>query len=50
MTQALGKKVQIVGDDLFVTNTEKLARGIELKVANSILVKGKSDRYCHGNS
>ncbi len=39
MTQALGKKVQIVGDDLFVTNTEKLARGIELKVANSILVK-----------
>jgi len=39
MTQALGKKIQIVGDDLFVTNTEKLARGIELNVANSILVK-----------
>jgi len=39
MTQTLGKKIQIVGDDLFVTNTEKLQKGIELKVANSILVK-----------
>jgi enolase len=35
----LGSKVQLVGDDLFVTNTERLARGIEEKVANSILVK-----------
>jgi enolase len=39
MTDALGKKIQIVGDDLFVTNTEKLARGISMGVANSILVK-----------
>ncbi|MDX9872640.1 MAG: phosphopyruvate hydratase [Clostridia bacterium] len=39
MTRVLGKKLQIVGDDLFVTNTEKLSRGIQLGVANSILVK-----------
>ena len=39
MTGALGKKIQIVGDDLFVTNTEKLSKGIEMGVANSILVK-----------
>lgn len=39
MTDALGKRIQIVGDDLFVTNTEKLAQGIEMGVANSILVK-----------
>lgn len=39
MTDALGKKIQIVGDDLFVTNTEKLAKGIKLGIANSILVK-----------
>ncbi|TYP53272.1 phosphopyruvate hydratase [Thermosediminibacter litoriperuensis] len=39
LTGALGKKVQLVGDDLFVTNTERLARGIELGVANSILIK-----------
>ncbi|MBP2628839.1 MAG: Enolase [Firmicutes bacterium] len=39
MTEKLGKKIQIVGDDLFVTNTERLARGIEAKTANSILVK-----------
>jgi enolase len=38
-TATLGKKIQIVGDDLFVTNTKRLARGIELGVANSILVK-----------
>ncbi len=38
-TQVLGKKVQIVGDDLFVTNTEKLAKGIEMGIANSILIK-----------
>lgn len=35
----LGAKVQIVGDDLFVTNTERLKKGIELNVANSILIK-----------
>ena len=39
LTERLGKKVQLVGDDLFVTNTERLERGIEAGVANSILVK-----------
>ncbi len=39
LTDALGKKIQLVGDDLFVTNTERLARGIEAGVANSILIK-----------
>jgi len=39
MTEKLGKKIQIVGDDLFVTNTTRLARGIKLGVANSILIK-----------
>ncbi|NLL82079.1 MAG: phosphopyruvate hydratase [Tissierellia bacterium] len=39
LTERLGKKVQLVGDDLFVTNTERLAKGIELGVANSILIK-----------
>lgn len=39
MTEKLGKKIQLVGDDLFVTNIEYLSRGIEEKVANSILIK-----------
>ena len=39
MTEKLGKKIQLVGDDLFVTNTAKLARGIEEGIANSILIK-----------
>jgi enolase len=39
MTQALGKKVQLVGDDLFVTNKNRLKRGIDSGVANSILIK-----------
>ncbi len=39
LTERLGKKVQLVGDDLFVTNTERLAKGISLGVANSILIK-----------
>jgi len=39
LTDRLGKTVQLVGDDLFVTNTERLARGIEMGVANSILIK-----------
>jgi enolase len=39
LTERLGNKVQLVGDDLFVTNPEFLARGIETKTANSILVK-----------
>ncbi len=39
LTDAIGKKVQLVGDDLFVTNTTRLATGIEQGIANSILVK-----------
>lgn len=39
MTAALGKKIQIVGDDVFVTNKDRLQRGIETDVANSILIK-----------
>ena len=39
MTDRLGNKVQLVGDDLFVTNTERLSKGIEKGVANSILIK-----------
>ena len=39
MTQALGKKIQLVGDDLFVTNRLRLQRGIDAGIANSILVK-----------
>lgn len=39
LTERLGDKVQLVGDDLFVTNTERLAKGIDLGVANAILIK-----------
>jgi enolase len=39
MTQAMGSNVQLVGDDLFVTNTERLKRGIDEDIANSILIK-----------
>ena len=39
LTEALGDRVQLVGDDLFVTNTERLRRGIDSGVANSILIK-----------
>ncbi len=39
MTEQLGDRVQIVGDDLFVTNTQRLSKGIELGSANSILIK-----------
>jgi len=39
LTEALGGRVQLVGDDIFVTNTERLRRGIEAGVANAILVK-----------
>ena len=39
LTKQLGDKIQLVGDDLFVTNTKRLQKGIEMKVANSILVK-----------
>lgn len=39
MTDKMGKKIQLVGDDLFVTNTQRLKRGIDTGVANSILIK-----------
>ncbi len=39
LTDKLGSRIQLVGDDLFVTNTERLQRGIEEGVANSILIK-----------
>ena len=39
MTEQLGKKIQLVGDDLFVTNTARLVQGIEKGIANSILIK-----------
>jgi enolase len=39
MTQTLGERVQIVGDDLFVTNTERLERGIAMHAANAVLIK-----------
>jgi enolase len=39
LTRELGAKVQVVGDDIFVTNPERLARGIKEKTANSILIK-----------
>jgi enolase len=39
MTKKLGGKIQIVGDDLFVTNTTRIKKGIELRAANSVLIK-----------
>lgn len=39
MTRRLGSRIQIVGDDLFVTNTERIKKGIELNAANSVLIK-----------
>jgi enolase len=39
LTDTLGKKIQLVGDDIFVTNTERLARGIHEGIANSVLIK-----------
>ena len=39
MTERLGDKIQLVGDDLFVTNTKRLQRGIDEGIANSILIK-----------
>ncbi|WP_027003235.1 phosphopyruvate hydratase [Hugenholtzia roseola] len=39
LTEAIGEKVQLVGDDLFVTNTKRLKKGIEQEVANAILIK-----------
>ncbi len=39
LTDAVGERIQIVGDDIFVTNTERIARGIALGSANSVLIK-----------
>ena len=39
LTKALGKRVQLVGDDLFVTNTARVEKGLELGVANAVLIK-----------
>ena len=39
MTEALGKRIQIVGDDIFVTNLERFKKGVERKIGNSILIK-----------
>lgn len=39
LTKALGSKIQLVGDDLFVTNTQRLEQGIQMKIGNSILIK-----------
>lgn len=39
LTNAIGDKVQLVGDDLFVTNTQRLSQGIKQKIGNSILIK-----------
>jgi enolase len=39
LTQKLGKKIQLVGDDIFVTNTKFLKKGIEQQIANAILIK-----------
>jgi enolase len=39
LTQKLGKKIQLVGDDLYVTNVQRLKKGIDLKASNSILIK-----------
>ena len=39
LNQTLGDKIELVGDDLFVTNVERIARGIEEGVANAVLIK-----------
>ena len=50
LTEKIGKKVQLVGDDLFVTNTKFLQKGIDENAANSILDKSQSDRHFDRNS
>ena len=45
LTERLGDRVQLVGDDLFVTNTSILGRGIDQGIANSVLIKPKPNRY-----
>ncbi|WP_455854495.1 hypothetical protein [Ensifer canadensis] len=50
MTDLIGNKCQLVGDDLFVTNSARLRDGIKMGVANSILVKAQPDRLAVGNT
>ncbi len=45
MTDALGKKIQLVGDDLFVTNSERLQKGIDLGHCQFDIGEGESDRH-----
>ena len=45
LTDRIGDKVQLVGDDLFVTNVKRLQRGIDSGTANSILDQGQPDRH-----
>ena len=50
ITEMLGKKIQLVGDDLFVTNSERLQLGIDRGVANSILIKVNQIGTAYGNA
>ena len=50
LTKELGKNIQLVGDDLFVTNIKRLKIGIEKNAGNSILVKVKSNRNIKRNT
>ncbi len=50
LTKELGDKIQLVGDDIFVTNIQIFAEGIEKGIANSILIKAEPDRHCERNS
>ena len=50
MTESLGDKIQLVGDDLFVTNTKRLAQGIKKGVANLHPHQGEPDRHPDRNS
>src|SRR5699024_6187691 len=45
LTERIGDRVQLVGDDLFVTNTDKLAQGIEQNISNSILIKKVNELF-----
>ena len=49
LTESLGKKIQLVGDDLFVTNVKRLQKGIDEKIANALLGKSKPDWNTNGN-
>ena len=49
LTETVGKKIQLVGDDLFVTNVNRLQKGIDEKIANALTGKSKPDRNTNGN-